>query len=155
MRLFRIAPKKFGADLSGTGARLFGGRWTPKGVPAVYASESAPLAALEVLVHQPVDLAPGLLVLLEIELPDGLEIEAVELSRLDKDWNAYPYRRSTVRVGEEWAKRNKAVALKVPSAIIPYGKGWNFILNPANPEFSRIKVIGLEQFSFERRPLRR
>jgi RES domain-containing protein len=155
MRLFRIAPKKFGADLSGTGARLFGSRWTPKGVPAVYTSDSAPLAALEVLVHQPFDLVPGHLVLLEVDVPDDLTMEGVELSRLDRDWDAFPFRISTVKVGGEWAHRNKTAALKVPSAIVPYGKGWNVILNPMNKEFSRVKVIGMAQFSFDKRLLRR
>ena len=155
MRLFRIAPEKFCADLSGTGARLFGGRWTPRGVPAIYTSESPALAALEVLVHLPVDIAPERLALVEVEVPDSPKVETVGLAGLDKGWDAYPYRSPTVRIGEGWARKNKALALKVPSAILPYGKGWNFILNPLHPEFGRVKVIGQESFSFERRPLRR
>ena len=153
MRLFRIAPEKFGADLSGTGARLFGGCWTPKGIPAVYTSESPSLAALEVLVHHPLDMAPEPLVLLEIEFPDSLQVEAIDLSRLDKDWRAYPYLESTVKIGDEWAKKKEAVALKVPTAIMPYSKGWNFVLNPICPEFNQIKIIGVEPFTFDNRLL--
>jgi len=155
MRLFRIAPKKFGADLTGAGARLVGGRWTPKGVPAVYTSESAPLAALETLVHQPVDMVPNRIVLMEIELPDDAGVEVVELSRLERAWNIYPFGTATVKTGEAWVKDGRTVALKVPSAIMPYGRGWNFVLNPMHPEFSRVKVIGLEPFTFERRLLKR
>jgi len=155
MRLFRIAAVKFGLDLSGAGARLFGGRWTPKGVPAVYASESAPLAALEVLVHAPADIAPTDLALVEIDIPDDLEVETVELSRLDKDWDALPYRGSTMRIGEGWARARVTVALKVPSAIVPYGRGWNFILNPLHVGFSRVRLVGAEPFSFDGRLTRR
>ena len=39
------------ADLSGEGARLYGGRYNPKDIPAVYASQTIALAVLEVLVH--------------------------------------------------------------------------------------------------------
>ncbi len=155
MRLFRIAPAKYGGDLSGTGARLFGGRWSPKGVPAVYASESPALAALEVLVHQPVDMAPGQLVLIEIDLPDNIKTEVIKLARLDRDWRNYPFPESTVKLGSAWLRKNAAAALKVPSAVMPYGKGWNYILNPMNPEFSRIKIIGQEPFSFVERLFRR
>ena len=155
MRLFRIASEKYVGDLSGTGARLYGGRWSPKGTPAVYASESTALAALEVLVHQPVDMAPGPLLLIEIDLPDNIKPEAMKPARLAKDWRDYPFPESTVKLGGEWMKKNSAVALKVPSAVMPYGKGWNFILNPMNPEFSRVKIVGREPFSFVERLFRR
>lgn len=155
MRLYRISLEKHGKDLSGTGARLFGGRWNPKGAPAVYTSESPALAALEFLVHMPTDIAPEPLVLLEIEIPDTLNTEEIKLSGLDKDWNIYPFPQTTVKVGEEWIRENKTIALKVPSCALPYGKGWNFILNPLHPEFSRIKIIGLDPFKFEKRVLKR
>ena len=37
--------------LSGEGAARYGGRWSPKGMRAVYCSENSSLAALEVLVN--------------------------------------------------------------------------------------------------------
>lgn len=51
MLLYRIAEEQFARDLSGAGARLYGGRWNPKGVPMLYTAESVALAALEVLVR--------------------------------------------------------------------------------------------------------
>ena len=42
----------------GDGARRYGGRWNPPGYPVVYTSGSLALAALEILVHVDLDLAP-------------------------------------------------------------------------------------------------
>lgn len=53
MKLYRIAQTAHIKDLSGTGARLYGGRWNEKGVGVVYTSESRALAILEYLVHVP------------------------------------------------------------------------------------------------------
>ena len=47
---FRVVRRKY-ADLKGYGARLYGGRFNPPGIPAVYSSQSIALALLEVLVH--------------------------------------------------------------------------------------------------------
>ena len=44
MRIWRLCRRPF-ADLSGDGARLYGGRWNSPGRPMVYAAESAALAA--------------------------------------------------------------------------------------------------------------
>jgi len=46
------------ADLSGEGARLYGGRWNSSGRAMVYAAGDAALAVLEVRVH--LDLPPDL-----------------------------------------------------------------------------------------------
>ena len=62
---FRVVRRKY-ADLSGNGARLFGGRFNPRGVPAVYTSESIALALLEVLVHLEKSEVPNDLVVLTI-----------------------------------------------------------------------------------------
>ncbi|MCI0493899.1 RES family NAD+ phosphorylase, partial [candidate division KSB1 bacterium] len=40
-------------DLTGTGARQYGGRWNHKGTGIIYTSESRSLAILEYLVHVP------------------------------------------------------------------------------------------------------
>ena len=49
MRVWRIAKSEQAGSvedmLSGEGAARYGGRWTPKGVPAVYCSENSSLAA--------------------------------------------------------------------------------------------------------------
>lgn len=55
MKVWRIAKAGYARTisqmLSGDGAARFGGRWNPKGVPAVYCSENSSPAALEVLAN--------------------------------------------------------------------------------------------------------
>src|ERR1035438_4809132 len=50
MTSYRVVRRRY-ADLSGSGARLYGGRHNPPGIAAVYSSQSIALAVLEVLVH--------------------------------------------------------------------------------------------------------
>lgn len=50
MITYRIVRQKY-ADLAGEGARLYGGRFNPIGIPAVYSSQSISLSLLEILVH--------------------------------------------------------------------------------------------------------
>ena len=52
--VWRICRRPF-ADLSGEGARLYGGRWNAPGRPLIYAAETAALAVLEVRVHLDLD----------------------------------------------------------------------------------------------------
>src|SRR5258707_6339218 len=50
MTCYRVVRRKY-ADLTGQGARLYGGRFNPPGIPAVYSSKNIALALLEILVH--------------------------------------------------------------------------------------------------------
>lgn len=47
MRVYRIAKTKYIRDLSGTGARIYGGRWNKKGLGILYTSENRALATVE------------------------------------------------------------------------------------------------------------
>jgi len=49
--LYRIAKTRHIYDLTGAGARLYGGRWNHKGIGMIYTSETRSLASLEFLVH--------------------------------------------------------------------------------------------------------
>ena len=51
---YRIVQAHWAASaMTGEGARMFGGRWNPPGMPAVYLAESRALAALEIIVNAP------------------------------------------------------------------------------------------------------
>lgn len=78
MRVWRVSRAAF-ADLSGEGARLYGGRWNSPGRPMVYTAENPALAILEVRVHLDLDpdLIPDDYVLMEIDVP---EMEGEELA---------------------------------------------------------------------------
>ena len=69
--VWRICRRPF-ADLSGEGARLYGGRWNAPGRPLIYAAETAALAVLEVRVHLDLDWDM---------LPDDYVLVAIDDSR--------------------------------------------------------------------------
>ena len=72
MEVFRIAKTRYVADLAGTGARLYGGRWNYEGVSLIYTSTTRALATVEFLVHVPIGLIPKGLGIATIELPDDI-----------------------------------------------------------------------------------
>ena len=134
MLVYRISPEQYANDLSGEGARLYGGRWNPVGKPAIYTAESPSLAMLEIVAFYSVTGSPPDLVLVTIEIPDNATIEQPELFDLPSDWNALPSKPSTCNFGLRWIDEAKASCLRVPSVLTPEGQGWNYVLNPLHPE---------------------
>ncbi len=151
MLLYRIAKTRYAQDLSGTGARLFGGRWNPKGQAVLYTSENRALAALEFLVHLEGTALPEDFSLLTITLPDGLEEASYSPADLPKGWNDYPYKTS-VQVGKKWLKEGKAMLLKVPSTIIQ--QEYTVLLNPLHAAFLEVRLLSIEPFGFDVRLLK-
>jgi RES domain-containing protein len=136
----RVALEPYAGDLSGEGAKLYGGRWNPKGLAAVYTAESASQALLEYLPHFPETCAPPGLVLVTIEAPDTLTIQEITKESLPADWDARPPTPATAMLGEKWLRERSSIALRAPSVMLPYGKAWNLILNPQHSGFSEISV---------------
>ena len=145
-RLARLAHAK----LDGEGARLAGGRWNSRGRPAVYASSRLSLAALELLVHTDVPLVPPDLVAFEIEIPDALDIESVEISQLPKDWRQ-PSHPACRTIGDMWLAEERTPVLRVPSAVVP--EEANYIINPQHRAAKAIHVVGRRKFAFDSRLL--
>jgi RES domain-containing protein len=147
MILYRLAIDKYSDDLSGTGAKLFGGRWNIPGFAAVYATQSISLAVLEIIVHTNKDLIPPDYMLIKIEIPDNLPIKEITLKTLKENWREdLDY---TQFIGTEFLKNNNNVALKVPSAIVEEEN--NIILNPAHIDFKKIKIKSITPFEFDNR----
>jgi RES domain-containing protein len=132
--------------LSGDGGVFVSGRWHFLGTKIVYASATLSLAALEVLVHTSREAVPLDLVVVEIEIPESVDIERVPLSKLPSRWNAYPAPAITQQMGTDWVAANRTAVLEVPSAIIPLE--CNYLLNPAHPRLSRVRIIGRAPFTF-------
>mgnify|MGYP005849590043 CR=1 FL=1 len=149
MKLYRLSRDIYARDLTGTGARLNGGRWNSKGRPAVYTAEHISLAKLEVAVHLDMDIIPENYYLIEINLPDVLDIKCLQVSDLPHSWDSIPYSYSSQSVGDSFLNNAKYVALKAPSAIIH--QEFNYILNPHHPDFNLIKITKVETFSFDQR----
>ena len=122
MTSFRVARRKY-ADLSGEGARLFGGRFNPPGVPAVYTSQSIALAVLELLVH-----------LDKTEMPLDYVVMAIRFS------------------GRNVSRSNAANGpiMRVPSVIVP--REYNYVFFPLVKGFDA-SIDWIEPLNFDARLL--
>lgn len=151
MKFWRIVRKRCAADAAGEGSRLYGGRWSSRGVRVVYASTSLALAAVETFVNLEPNLAPRDLLSIEGEIPETVEVARLESRKLGANW--FKTRDESFRqLGDRWVREAKSAVLRAPSAAIP-GE-WNVLLNPAHPAFRRIKFRGPQPFSFDARMLR-
>lgn len=149
MILWRLTAARHAASaFSGDGARLYGGRWSPVGVPVVYCAESRSLALLEVLAgtDDPARLFQQPWVLISAEVPD----ECIDRpAGVPDSWRNHPHSSATQAFGAEWVRARRSSVLRVPSAVVP-GE-FNFLLNPAHPDFKRVKIGGPQPFSFDPR----
>jgi RES domain-containing protein len=145
--VYRIARAPH-ADLSGEGARLYGGRWNHIGTPAVYTAESRALAVLETLVHVNPGRLPTDLVVVTISIPDTTPQTTWRVADLPAGWreiDADPAR----NMGTRWLTSRAAAVLWLPSAILP--AEFNAILNPAHP--ARAWIVDTEPFALDPRLL--
>ena len=151
MKIFRLARTEFRRSLwSGEGGLHVDGRWHVAGRRVVYAAQSLSLAQLEVLVHISNRRQMPQLVYGEADVPDNLSLEVIEVAGLPDNWRQFaPYDSQTQRIGTDWLKRQTSAVLQVPSAIS--AAEWNFLLNPAHPEFSRIQLGKVRRFEMDPR----
>jgi RES domain-containing protein len=134
--------------LDGAGAAKWGGRWNLPGTRVVYTASTLALAALEQLVHFDYDLAPEGFVAIALSAPDdALAVE--ERGRLPARWRDYPAPWTLQRLGSEWAQSGASLLLSVPSAVIPSER--NFLVNPAHPDFAKIRRMRPQPFAFDGR----
>jgi len=151
MKLYRIASSRFIHDLSGTGARIVGGRWNSIGVPMLYTSESQALCILEKLVHVDTDLLPKNLEMAEIEVPDEMPMDVFTDPDKKVAFNSFPTQDYTQKIGDRFIRENKFLLLKVPSIISR--RDFNYLINPGHKDFGAIKITTVEPFGFDTRIL--
>jgi RES domain-containing protein len=152
MRFWRICRRRYASEsASGEGARLYGGRWNNRGVRVIYASTSLALAAVETFVHLEPNLRPADLVSIEGLLPETLAVGRIDPKTLPPNWHE-TRDESLRRYGDKWIRAATTAALLAPSAAI-HGE-WNLLLNPAHPEFPRIKFHKPRPFQFDVRMFR-
>jgi len=151
MKVFRLCKELYAEDLSGDGARLSGGRWNRKGIPALYTAENIALTVLEYLVHVPLGLIPAKLKVVAIEVPDSVPGSVLLPEDLPANWNMYPSPPETVKLGTDWLIKADELFLKVPSAVVPLCS--NIILNPNHPMMHLVKVRRADCFVFDPRLL--
>ncbi len=149
MKVFRLAKEKYVDDLSGKGAELAGARWNSKGTPMLYTSQSRALCLVEIAVHMPVGNIPADYFMIEIEIPDDLEITVVEVETLHTDWNSLPHSQFTQNIGDKFIFQNEFLVMRVPSAVVQ--GDYNYLINPRHKKSNQIKILNKSVFSFDER----
>lgn len=148
MDIYRVATNEYIKDFSGTGAKLYGGRWNEKGTPLLYCSENRSLAILEVLVHFDGITIPNNLMIATLSIPENdiTEFSTAKFNRIKKSINAeFTFKKE----GEKWIKSSESLCLKVPS-IITKGE-FNILVNPIHKNYSKLKKKKIESLELDKR----
>lgn len=148
MFLYRISNCKHAKDFSGTGAKLFGGRWNSVGVPMHYMASSRALAALEVLVNKNSMISAENFCLTVFELPDD-SVKLLQIKDLPSDWNNYPAPLNLAKIGDDFIKKANFLLLKVPSSIIV--DEYNYLMNVNHLLVEKLKIVEVKPFKFDNR----
>lgn len=82
-------------------------------------------------------------VLVPADVPDQFVMD-LDVATLPAGWSESPSPPGVQAIGDAWLASGASAALRVPSAII---EGHNLLLNPAHPDFARVRPL-------EARPLR-
>ena len=148
MQVYRISLEKWTKKLNASGNKA---RWSKQGAFVIYTASTRALACLENVVHRSDEGLQQLFKVMVIDIPDEIIIGEVNLEDLELGWNKYNADSYEIcqEVGDKWLEEREYAVLKVPSSIIL--KESNFLLNPQHPEFSKIKIIEIEDFEFDLR----
>ena len=141
MRIWRIS--NF-ADLSGRGGTVIGGRWHSQGRPIVYCTDHPSTALLETLVHVTPQTVPETFQLIEIDVPDDVEVlDSIVPDGWDRNEEL------TRRHGDDFLAADRFAIMKVPSVVMP--KASNYLLNPLNAQAAAIAIVATYRYPFDSR----
>lgn len=146
MFVYRLGRTKFRDDISGEGARLFGGRWNHKGTPCLYAAESRALAVLEYTVNVHIDDVPRALSMTVLEVPHHRLLRLAPKD-LPGDWFHSPAPSSTKDFGTELLKKAEYLVIQIPSVII--SEEYNYLVNPMHKDIHQVKVLSMHDFVYD------
>lgn len=133
---------------SGEGARRYGGRWNSKGFAVIYTSSSISLAILEILVHIQIYDILEEYVYIPVEFDQQLSL-ALKPAELPGNWEKDSSPLVIKQIGDSWVESRQSLILEIPSAIVPAEK--NHLINPAHPDFRKLKIGAPTKFEFNSR----
>lgn len=147
MYVYRIASKEYIEDLSGEGARLYGGRWNREGVAVLYTASSLSLAAWEYWVHldNSITLDQNAFAAATIEIPDSSILELPPLKPSLAEIEEYLF-----SLTDHWIAENEYLCMRVPSFVI---KGeFNYLISPFHPlAKDYVELVNVRSYSFDKR----
>jgi len=151
LTVWRVVTQRY-ADtaFSGEGARLYGGRWNPKGLAMVYTAQSQSLALLEMLVQD----APlhASYVIIPVRVPEQI-VAHIDQTTLPTDWRELSARNDLQQIGAAWIRSGTSAVLAVPSAVVP--AEFNYLLNPAHPDYKLLEIGTHMEWLTDQRLMRR
>lgn len=138
-------------DLTGTGAKITGGRWNSPGNAMLYCAESIALACLETMVHLGAGGLPLNRYLVRIDIPDAvwLSRQALTAATAPVGWDALPAGMVSIRNGDQWLAGAASALLSVPSTIVP--EELNVLINPVHPDAKLIVAHKLRRWLYDPR----
>ena len=149
LTLWRIAKTRYASTaFDGEGARLNGARWSSVAVRVAYASQSVALATLEVMVGLQQSRFLPAYSLVSAQVDEG-DVEVLPPAALPANWRSHPPAPESQAIGDRWIAEQRALVLRVPSAIID-GE-FNYLLNPAHPAFEGVAISAPTPFAFDPR----
>ncbi len=149
MIVYRLAKKRYKDDISGKGAELAGGRWNSIGKAILYKAENRALCTAELAVHTPLGIVHKDYFLISMDIPNDMDILEISTKELPKNWKTFPHSPMTQNWGDQFVERNEYLVMKVPSAVIQ-GE-YNYLINPNHTDFKKVKIVGMEPFTFDKR----
>lgn len=150
MELFRITQDEFADDLTGNGARLFGGRWNSEGVFALYTSVTRSMALLETLAHTPAKMLDAKIYqLITLFVPDNIRAIEISLPDLPEGWDVPDTRPLTKLLGDKFLQDKISLLLSVPCVLMP--EETNYVLNPLHPDINKVKISHKRRIYFDKR----
>jgi RES domain-containing protein len=113
----------------------------------LYYGATASLCALEVIAHGA--MLPADMIVVQARIPNSPTIQTVEEADLPPNWSSPVPSKKTRDLGTNWVRSGVTAVLSVPSVIVPSER--NYLLNPAHPDFARIRFFPPRPFTFDRR----
>jgi RES domain-containing protein len=136
MKIYLIALTEY-SDVSGEGAKRYGGRWNLPGHPVLYGASSVAAGLLERLTIDPELFSSErytLYSVMELQCDDGL-IHRPATDELPGGWNAIPATRQSQVYGTKLILSG-VLGFQVPSVVDV--TSWNVVINPLAKEFNRV-----------------
>lgn len=136
MKVYRIALNQY-CDVSGEGAKLYGGRWNFQGFPALYGSASISSSLLERLTIDSELFSSERYVLysvMEFDVPDK-SVVVPKMNELPEGWDAIP----PLRVSQDYGTQllqSGILCFGVPSIVDK--TSLNFVINPLSQNFPSV-----------------
>ncbi len=147
MILYRRVRCVYAGDLSGSGARLYGGRWNSEGRSMVYLTSSRSLGVLEALAHLSPTNVPDDYCIMTVEAPDNFA--ELDIKELPENWQYSPEQNIFKQIGNAFLQQSKHLLLKVPSALV--NEEYNYLMNPLHKQAVLVKILSKQPFSFDER----